>query len=175
MIISLIGYMGSGKSHVAKTLAKKNGKKIIDLDDEISFRLKQSIPEIFSHKGEIYFRKQERLVLHDLLNTETDAIISLGGGTPCYYDNIELINQHSESVFLRTSVPMLAQRILNERETRPLLSRITEEELPEFIAKHLFERNSFYSQAKYTVSTDHRTTDEVAEEINRLLPRHHSE
>ncbi len=172
MIISLLGYMGSGKSHVAKSLAEKLSKKNIDLDDEISFRLNLSIPEIFNQKGEIYFRKQERMVLQELLHTENDIVLSLGGGTPCYYDNIELINQHTESIFLLTSGQILAQRILKEKETRPLLARITPDELPEYIAKHLFERNSFYSKAKHVINTDNLSADKVAEEIIRLLPHH---
>ena len=111
MIISLIGYMGSGKSHIAKLLSDRLGIKLIDLDKEISKKNKMTIAEMFQKKGEIFFRRQERALLEEIVATEDSCILSLGGGTPAYYNNMELINQNSESIFLRTSVKNLTERL----------------------------------------------------------------
>ena len=111
MIISLVGYMGSDKSHISKILSDKLNFKLIDLDKEISKRNKMTIPEIFDKKGEIYFRKLERETLEEILASEKNTILSLGGGTPVYYNNMEIINHNSKSVFLRASVATLAERL----------------------------------------------------------------
>ena len=169
MIISLIGYMGSGKSHIAKLLSDRLGIKLIDLDKEISKKNKMTIAEIFQKKGEIFFRRQERALLEEIVATEDSCILSLGGGTPAYYNNMELINQNSESIFLRTSVKNLTERLLKQKHKRPLIANISDQDLPEFIAKHLFERNIFYNKAKYTVNTDDKTPEMIVEELCDLL------
>ena len=145
------------------------GLKLIDLDKEIFLKNNMSIPEIFEKRGEIYFRKEERALLEKILNTEKNCILSLGGGTPAYYNNMELITQKSESVYLRTSVRTLTERLLKQKQKRPLIAKIPDEDLPEFIAKHLFERQVFYGQAKYTVSTDSKTPEKITDEIIGLL------
>ena len=169
MIISLIGYMGSGKSHIAKLLSDRLGIKLIDLDKEISKKSKMTIAEMFQKKGEIFFRRQERALLEEIVATEDSCILSLGGGTPAYYNNMELINQNSESIFLRTSVKNLTERLLKQKHKRPLIANISDQDLPEFIAKHLFERNIFYNKAKYTVNTDDKTPEMIVEELCDLL------
>ena len=169
MIISLVGYMGSGKSHISKILSEKINFKLIDLDKEISRRNKLTIPEIFEKKGEIYFRKLERETLEEILASEENVILSLGGGTPAYYNNMEIINLNSKSVFLRASVGTLAGRISKQKEKRPLIANISDEDLPEFIAKHLFERNEFYGKAQYQVNTDSREPEAIAQEIIEKL------
>ena len=169
MIISLIGYMGSGKSHIAKLLSDRLGIKLIDIDKEISKKNKMTIAEMFQKKGEIFFRRQERALLEEIVATEDSCILSLGGGTPAYYNNIELINQNSESIFLRTSVKNLTERLLKQKHKRPLIANISDQDLPEFIAKHLFERNIFYNKAKYTVNTDDKTPEMIVEELCDLL------
>ena len=169
MKISVIGYMGSGKSHISKILSKKLNCKLIDLDREIMGQNKMKISEIFNTKGEIYFRKQERAVLGDILLAPENLVISLGGGTPAYYDNMELINQNSESIFLRTSIKSLTERLLKHKEKRPLIAKIPNADLPEFIGKHLFERNVYYNQSKYIVDTDGKTPEEIVNEIVALI------
>ncbi|GAB0155783.1 shikimate kinase [Chryseobacterium sp. Alg-005] len=165
MIISLVGYMGSGKSHVSKILSEKLNFKLIDLDKEISKRNKLTIPEIFEKKGEIYFRKLEREVLEEILATQENIILSLGGGTPVYYNNMEIINHNSKSVFLKASVASLTERLSKQKEKRPLIANISDENLPEFIAKHLFERNEFYNKAQFSVNTDSRDPEDIVSEI----------
>ncbi|REC48673.1 MULTISPECIES: shikimate kinase [Chryseobacterium] len=169
MIISLVGYMGSGKSHISKILSDKLNFKLIDLDKEISKRNKMTIPEIFDKKGEIYFRKLERETLEEILASEKNTILSLGGGTPVYYNNMEIINHNSKSVFLRASVATLAERLSKQKEKRPLIVNITDENLAEFIAKHLFERNDFYNKAQVSVITDNRTPEDIVNEITEKL------
>lgn len=157
--------MGSGKTLVSKELSNLNNFKIFDLDTEISKQNNRSITEIFKEKGEIFFRKTEKEVLEKILSTEKNIILSLGGGTPCYYNNIDNINEKTISVFLKTNVKTLAQRLSSEKDKRPLIQNISNEDLPEFIAKHLFERNPFYNQAKITINTDNLSAREIAEEI----------
>jgi shikimate kinase len=169
MIISLVGYMGSGKSHISKILSEKLDFKLIDLDKEISRRHKLTIPEIFEKKGEIYFRKLERETLEEILASEENVILSLGGGTPVYYNNMEIINHNSKSVFLRASVGTLSERLLKQKEKRPLIATISDENLAEFIAKHLFERNGFYNKAQINVITDAREPDDIVNEIIEKL------
>jgi len=169
MIISLVGYMGSGKSHISKILSDKLNFKLIDLDKEISKRNKMTIPEIFDKKGEIYFRKLERETLEEILASEKNTILSLGGGTPVYYNNMEIINHNSKSVFLRASVSTLTERLSKQKEKRPLIANITDENLAEFIAKHLFERNDFYNKAQISIITDNRTPKDIVNEITEKL------
>ena len=165
MIISLTGYMGSGKSHISKVLSAKLQYRLIDLDREITLKAKSTIAEIFEKKGELYFRKLEREVLESVLDNHQNCILSLGGGTPAYFDNMNLINEKAESIFLQASVKQLSERLLLQKGKRPLIAKITDVDLPEFIAKHLFERNPFYSQAKYTIKTDGKNPEEIANEI----------
>jgi shikimate kinase len=169
MIISLVGYMGSGKTHISKILSEKLNFKFIDLDKEIFQRSKLTIPEIFEKKGELYFRKLEREVLEEILATEKDIVLSLGGGTPVYYNNMEIINNNSKSIFLKASINTLSERLSKQKEKRPLIARISDEDLPEFIAKHLFERNQFYSKAQFSITTDNREPEDIVDEIIEKL------
>lgn len=171
MLISVLGYMGSGKSQVSKILSQKLHFTLVDLDEEIATREQKTVSQIFSEKREIYFRTKEKEVLQEILNLSSNCVLSLGGGTPAYFNNMDLICAQSVSVFLQTSVPVLKQRLLPEKKIRPLIAKIPDEKLEEFIAKHLFERNQFYSKAALTVLTDHKTSDQIAEEIIRILPR----
>ncbi|MCD9853622.1 shikimate kinase [Epilithonimonas sp. JDS] len=169
MIISLLGYMGSGKSHISKNLSQKINFKLIDLDHQISEEHQLSIPEIFEKRGEIYFRKEEKRILEELLNSEENLVLSLGGGTPVYYENMNIINEKSKSFFLRASVNTLTNRILLQKNSRPLISKLEDSDIPEFIAKHLFERNPYYSKAHFTIDTDSKNAVEVSDEITTLL------
>ena len=172
MIITLVGYMGTGKSHISNILSSKLNFKLFDLDQEISNKFELSIAEIFKNHGEIFFRKAEKETLNEILSSEESVILSVGGGTPVYYDNMESINDKSISIYLRTGVSTLTERLKKNKQKRPLIAKIADEDLPEFIAKHLFERNSFYSKAHYIVDTDQKTTEEVAEEIIQIALRH---
>jgi len=172
MKIILSGYMGSGKTAVGNELSKKTGLSFIDLDEEISRREGRDIPEIFKISGEIYFRKKEGEVLQELLETKEDFILSLGGGTPCYGKNLQLLQETAEAkmIYLKTSLDELTNRLFAERETRPLIAHLNSRELLEdFIRKHLFERTYYYNQSDQIISTDDKTPEEIAQEILEAL------
>ena len=128
---------------------------------------KKNIAEIFKSKGELYFRKVESQYLSEVLNSQ-DAVVSLGGGTPCYGHNINLIknSKNASSIYLKASIPNLTERLFLEKDNRPMISHIVQkEQLNEFIGKHIFERRQFYSQSNITIETDDKTVDEVIEAI----------
>ena len=144
--IFIIGYMGSGKSRLAKVLSESLSCSHHDLDDLISQAHGKTIEEIFNSEGEIAFRKMEKRQLR-LLN-ESFGVVSMGGGTPCYFDNIDWMNANGVTVYLRAKIPTLVQHLSKENGiVRPLLRDVQKKDLPEFIAKHLFERQYFYEQA----------------------------
>ncbi|MGY6650496.1 shikimate kinase [Wenyingzhuangia sp. IMCC45574] len=165
MKIVLLGYMGCGKSAISKSLSRLLNLKRVDLDDYIEEKEGMKISEIFSKKGEIYFRKLETACLKEVLAQEKSLILSLGGGTPCFGTNMELVNKDSTSVYLSAKVPTLVTRLLPEKAKRPLIARIEDDELATFIGKHLFERNQFYAQAKIVQSVDDKSVEEIVMEI----------
>ncbi len=172
MIIVLIGYMGSGKSLVGKLLASKINFPFKDLDQEVETVEEKNISQIFSEKGEIYFRKKERTILKSILDTEKNLVLATGGGTPCYSDvmNLLLSSKKIMTIYLISSFETLTERIYNEKNNRPLISHITtKNELKDFIAKHLFERSQYYNQASKTVNTDGLTVEEVVSKIIQKL------
>jgi len=165
MKIVLIGYMGSGKSAIAKDLSKKMNLKFIDLDNYIEDNENLKIGKIFKNKGEIYFRVKENQYLRDILNHQEDIILATGGGTPCYANNMEMIKEKSISVFLKGSIQTLYDRLVDEKEKRPLIQDIPQQDLKEFIAKHLFERNNFYDKADITINIDDKSIADISNEI----------
>lgn len=168
--VVLLGYMTSGKSTIGKALANRFGMEFFDLDEEISNQVGMEIPSIFSEKGELFFRKKESEVLSNLLQSENQFVLSLGGGTPCYGNNITLVNQSTpNSFYLKLSIPNLVKRISKEKHLRPLVAAIPDHELPEFIGKHLFERTPFYTKANNTIFCDGKTIDEIILEIENAL------
>lgn len=168
MIIVLIGYMGSGKSTIGKQLSKVLDYSFIDLDEYISKNENSTIPNLFKTKGEIYFRRVETKYLKTTLETTKNVVLSLGGGTPCYSGNLELIkaNKSIKSFYLKLSIPALVNRLKKEKDSRPILHHLTtEDDLTEFIGKHLFERMPFYSKANHTINCDDKSVAELVEEI----------
>lgn len=163
--------MASGKSFIGKKLSETLKYNFIDLDDYIEMKENKSIASIFKEQGELYFRKMERKCLEELLERQDSIIISLGGGTPCYYSNMELITNAkcTQSVYLRVPIPTLVQRLKSEKQQRPLIAHIeTEELLTEFIGKHLFERSYFYNQAQFTIDAN-RDVALILEDVKAKL------
>lgn len=173
MKIFLLGYMGSGKSLVGKTLATSLDFDFIDLDDQLEKKEGVSISEIFAKRGEVYFRKKERMLLEDLINSkDDDKIISLGGGTPCYGDTMDRIKAADESVsfYLKLSIETLTERLFTEKDHRPMISHLQDKDkLEEFIRKHLFERGFYYNQSDFVVNCDSKTPEVIVEEIKSKL------
>lgn len=164
-----MGYMASGKTAIAKEIAQKNTLKLVDLDIVISQKEGMSISDIFKTKGEIYFRKKESLYLNKLLSQNDKIILSVGGGTPCYGDNINNINQKAISFFINTPLNILVNRLIFEKETRPLVADLNDADLKEFVAKHLFERLPFYEKANHTINTSDKDINAIASEIIKLV------
>lgn len=170
MKVVLLGYMASGKSTVGRLLARQLEMEFIDLDDYIAANQKKSIKDIFSEKGEIFFRKLEHQMLTEVLEKDASIILSTGGGTPCYGNNMEtILKQSDHSIYLNLSIPQLVNRISREKENRPLVRNISDEELPEFIGKHLFERRPYYLQAKHILDCNDANAETVTEQIKELL------
>lgn len=169
MRIFLLGFMGSGKSFSGKRLAEKFGMSFIDLDAYIEAKEGRTIREIFEEEGEDYFRKVERECLHEMAEKEM-TIISTGGGTPCFFDNMKWMNDRGITVFLETSVDVLANRLFNEMKKRPLLKDFSKEELKKYIEKKLEERNPFYHQTQILYNQKEEGQD-VADELRRYFFR----
>ncbi len=160
--------MASGKSSIGKKLAKKCNLPFIDLDDYIAEKEKLSISAIFKTKGEIYFRKIEAESLHELLHKKKDFILAVGGGTPCYGNNMELINKNATSFYLKASIQTIYNKLSKpkNKHKRPLISAIATDDLKEFIAKHLFERSQYYEQTTTIIVIDNKTKKEIVKEIS---------
>lgn len=168
MKLVLIGYMGSGKSSVGRQLATKLGYQFIDLDARIELEEFKTIPELFSEKGEIYFRRKENEVVKRIVNLDQDFVLSTGGGTPCYGDIMSFLYSEEKvlTIYLKTSLDILTSRLFLEKIERPLISHIEDEvSLKDFIRKHLFERSYYYNQAKMQINTDELSVEEIVNAI----------
>ncbi len=170
--ISLIGYMTSGKSAVGRALSEELNLPFYDLDTEIEKDLNGSITTIFNEKGEVYFRKIEHEKLQEILTQTREIIVATGGGTPLYYNNMEIIQSQSISFYLQASVKVLSKRIWAEKSTRPLVAHLEDKEIPEFVAKHLFEREKTYRKAQYSIPIEGKSIKEITQEITHHIPPH---
>lgn len=168
--IVLVGYMGSGKSTIGALLAKKRQLLFIDLDNYIETKENLTVAEIFLQKGEIYFRKTENKYFLDLMQNKTAFVLSLGGGTPCYANNHLLLQSaHCQSFYLQTSVNTLVARLQIAKQNRPLIAKLSRDQLFDFVAKQSFERNYFYMFSKNIIKTDHLTLNEIIEAIDQKI------
>jgi len=148
--IVLVGFMGSGKSTIGKKLADALGLPFVDLDSKIIHQAGMSISDIFTQKGEAYFRILEKEVLDAVISSDRASVIATGGGTPCFYDNMDVILKNSYSFYLKVGRDALLDRI-SEDESRPLIIGKTKKELKQFIDLMLRKRASFYTKANQTV------------------------
>lgn len=153
MRIYLIGYMASGKSNLGRQLAEKLGFSFIDLDYVFEERFRISVLDFFEKYDEAGFRKIEQSLLHET-TTFNNVVISTGGGTPCYFDNMHLIKKSGISLYLHWTIPTLVERLKHVKRKRPLLKDIPAEELQDKVTKHLTDREIYYNQADYTIDMD---------------------
>jgi shikimate kinase len=168
MILVIIGYMGCGKSSVGKRLAVHLGYDFKDLDAQIESEEANTISEIFSTKGEIYFRKKENSTLKDLIKTSENLVIALGGGTPCYGDTMNFLASNTKiiSVYIKTPLEVLTTRLYSEKSKRPVIAHIEKkEDLKDFIRKHLFERSFYYNKASKVIDANEDSVETIAEKI----------
>ncbi|MBC34926.1 MAG: shikimate kinase [Bacteroidetes bacterium] len=164
MRIFLIGYMGSGKSTVGRKLATRLGMDLIDLDDYIESKYKIAIHDFFEKYDEAAFRKIESDMLIEV-SQKDNLIISTGGGTPCFNDNIEIINKSGLSVYVKMHPKSLYTRLINAKRIRPLVRDLKGDELLTRIENHLAERSQFYEQAHLTVKGEDIDLDQLIEKI----------
>jgi len=170
MLIFIIGYMGSGKTTFGKRLANKLGYRFIDLDDLMISETGYSISDFFKEFGEDLFRKKEReCLLNFFIDTTKDIVIATGGGTPCYADNMDVMNEHGVTVFLDTPLEIILERINKDMTGRPLLKDIPAEERSKFIKEHLEKRRRYYSLAQIRVQGDKMNEEEVCKIITKNL------
>lgn len=154
MRIFLIGFMGSGKTHWGERLAEGLRIPFFDLDKEIIDKERRSIPEIFAESGEEQFRVTEKEILESLIASQPSMVLSCGGGTPCFFNNIELMKKNGLTVWLNTPVDILMQRLLKEKNERPLLKNMADAEMKTYIIRKLNERRMYYEQADVILEKD---------------------
>lgn len=145
--------MGAGKTTVGRTLAQELNMPFYDLDWYIESRMRKTVKEIFDERGEEGFRLIEHNLLHEVAEFE-DVIISCGGGAPCFYDNIDYMNQQGDTVYLKATPEVLYGHLKMGKSVRPLLQNKTSEEVKEFIDEQLVIREPFYNKAKYTLDVN---------------------
>lgn len=170
--IVLLGYMGSGKTSVGQCLSNILKWEFIDLDKRIEQNENLTIEQIFEQKGVVYFRKLEHKLLKELLADLNNTVLSLGGGTPVYYNTMELIQSADNftTIYLNASIDQLAANLFKNRASRPLISHLNSmDQLKEFIAKHLFERRQKYLMAQHQIKTDSKSVEVIAKEVIALL------
>lgn len=149
----LVGFMGSGKTTYGRLIAKEQNMSFVDLDTFIEEKYLKSITVLFEELGELQFRKIEREALREVAQTH-NCLIATGGGTPCFYDNMEFMNSLGDTIYLRTSVRELRDRLKMSRSKRPLLSQKTDQDLESYIAEMLDKREMYYMRAKFILDTD---------------------
>ncbi len=176
MKIILIGFMSSGKSTIGKILADSLNFKFYDIDDIFEERYKISINDFFEKFGEPKFRELEHLLLKQTLE-EDNSVISCGGGTPCFFDNIKLINNNGVSVYLKLNSRILFERLNKTRKKRPLLSGLTYDNLEKYISENLIKREPFYNQAQIIIDIENIQPEDFVKHLklqfeknNLILP-----
>ncbi|WP_185851750.1 shikimate kinase [Blattabacterium cuenoti] len=169
MKVTLIGYMGSGKTSIGKMLSKQLKFDFYDLDDLLVTDQHDSIYNIFKKEGENSFRKREHLMLKKVLKKNKKYILSVGGGTPCYYNNIDLLNKFSKTFYLKTNFYTLCKRLYLEKKTRPLIAHFSKKELFQFIRKHFSKRIFFYEKCFLKIDTTGKSKKDIVQEITQFI------
>lgn len=170
MKLFIIGYMASGKTTFGKALADKLGTAFIDLDAYIEEKTGQNIPEIFAARGEEGFRELESEMLREATESEPDAVIACGGGTPCFNSNMEFLNSNGVTVFIETSTPVLISRLQEESESRPLMAGKTDDEIRQKVLSQLCERLPHYLEAKLKWHGDDlNSREEISKNVDTFV------
>ena len=166
--IILIGFMGAGKTTVGKALAAELGVTFYDLDWYITMRYRRSVPEIFAERGEEGFRDLERRMLHEVAEFE-NVVISCGGGTPCFFDNMDYMNSLADTIYLKAEPEVLAMHLRMGKGKRPLIEGKTPEELEDYVRETVQARETYYSKAKHTVDVTLLDTSVKIQESVRII------
>lgn len=170
--IILIGYMGSGKTTVGKALSKETGMMFYDLDWYIESRMRKTVAQIFAERGEEGFRKIEHNMLHEVAEFE-DVIISCGGGTPCFFDNMDYLNEQGDVCYLKAEPEVLYRHLLMGKVERPLIKGKSPEELIAYITEQVGKREEYYNKARYILDVslmdDYEKIKISVEKLRELL------
>ncbi|HET9429659.1 MAG TPA: shikimate kinase [Chitinophagaceae bacterium] len=165
MKIFLIGFMGSGKTHWGRALSLKLSIPFFDLDEQVVEQERKPISEIFAEKGEEYFRLLEKDTMHIITESHDSFVMATGGGTPCYFNNIEYMNRAGTTVWINTPLDSLFQRLIGEKEKRPLIKGLTDDQLRGFIIKKFGDRKIYYEQADVMIDEEPLLLDKLIEKI----------
>lgn len=166
--IILLGYMCAGKTTVGKALGSALGRTFYDLDWYIEERFHKRVPQIFADEGEAHFRDLERRMLHEVAEFE-NIVLSCGGGTPCFFDNMDYMNSVAETFYLKASAETLCRHVAMSRGERPLLKGKSPEELRTFISEQLEERTPFYEKAQHIIDINVLDTFEKINDIVKII------
>jgi shikimate kinase len=164
MKIFLIGFMGCGKTHWGKELSQKLQVPFFDLDSVIEEKEGMSVTAIFAGKGEEYFRMLEKEVLYLLTESHESFVMACGGGTPCFFNNIDYMKSRGTTIWINCSVDCLYNRLVKEKDKRPLIRSISDPELKAYIVKKYSDRKIFYQQAQVILMEDDITLDKLIEQ-----------
>ena len=165
MKIFLVGFMGSGKTYWGRKLSEKLRLPFFDLDEQIESNEGKTIPQIFAEQGEEYFRMLEKDTLHIITESHDSFIMATGGGTPCYFNNIDFMNRSGLAVWINTPVDLLHERLLKEKTHRPLIKNLNDDQLKGFIIKKFSDRKIYYEQAGMVVEEDEKSIEKIVEKL----------
>ena len=165
MRIFLIGFMGCGKTHYGKELSLKLRVPFFDLDEKIEEQEGKKINAIFENEGEEYFRLLEKDVLHMLTESHETFVMACGGGTPCFYNNIDFMNRRGTTVWINCSIDCLHERLLKVKGERPLIKNLTDEHLRSYIIKKFGDRKIYYQQANVILNEDDLTVEKLVDHV----------
>jgi shikimate kinase len=157
--------MGSGKSHWGRLLSQKLSIPFFDLDEQVAEQAGKSIAEIFAEEGEEHFRVQEKQELHIITETHESFVMACGGGSPCYFNNIEYMQQAGITVWINTPLEILFQRLVKEKDNRPLIKNLSDEQLKGFISKKFADRKIYYEQAAIKIDEEPVQIEKLVEKI----------
>lgn len=166
--IYIVGYMGAGKTTAARRLAQRMGWEVVDTDALFEEKYKISVNDFFNKYDEPLYRKLESEVLKATESLD-HVVVSTGGGTACFFDNMDWMNQHGLTVFLRISPQAAVDRVIHSRHKRPLVEGKSEEELTEFVSQHYASRMPFYEQARITAKSEDFDIESLMEAIKDIL------
>ncbi|RYY54354.1 MAG: shikimate kinase [Chitinophagaceae bacterium] len=165
MKIYLNGFMGAGKTHWGRQLGKRLQIPFFDLDEQVVNSEGKSINEIFAAEGEEGFRMKEKEVLHLITESHDSFIMACGGGSPCYFNNIEFMNDRGLTIWINTPTTVLFERLVKERDHRPLLRSLDDQQLKAFIQKKISDRKIYYQQCQVIIDDENITPEQFIETI----------
>ena len=164
--IILIGYMGSGKTHLGRSLAESLNIRFINSDSEIEQQTGMTIGQIFELYGEDYFRNLEKEFLRTF-QSQDSFVLATGGGTPCYNDQINVLKALGTTVYLKCSNETLFSRLKNERDHRPLIAGLSDDELQDAINYRMSQREKIYELAHIILPENEQTVEALSQHLRR--------